>query len=89
MLFRSPRAIEDWAAQSAELMLASYMATMEDAGLTHLVDARLVRPLVVERLASELVYATRFLPRWAYAPLGLARSSWLARLPMEASLSGA
>jgi hypothetical protein len=43
----------------------------------------------VERLASELVYATRFLPRWAYAPLGLARSSWLARLPMEASLSEA
>jgi maltokinase len=85
----SPAAIEDWAAQSAELMLASYMATMDDADLTHLVDARLVRPLVVERLASELVYATRFLPRWAYAPLGLARSSWLARLPMEASLSGA
>ncbi len=81
-------AIEDWAAQSARLMLASYVETMDSRDLSHLVDLRLVRPLVVERLASELVYATRFLPRWAYAPLGLARSSWLARLPMEESLNG-
>ena len=85
----TPEAIEDWAVQSAELMLASYVETMDSRGLADLVDVRLVRPLVVERLASELVYSTRFLPRWAYAPLGLARSSWLARLPMEASLSGA
>lgn len=84
----SHSAIEDWATQSAELMLASYVETMDGRNLSHLVDVRLVRPLVVERLASELVYATRFLPRWSYAPLGLARSSWLARLPIEASISG-
>lgn len=81
-------AIEDWGVESAELMLSSYRETMDSHDLSDLVDVRLVRPLVVERLASELVYATRFLPRWAYAPLGLARSSWLARLPLEASLSG-
>lgn len=71
--------VEDWAVTSTLSFINTYCSSLEDAGLGELVDRRLLRAMLVERLASELVYATRHLPRWAYAPVGLARSQWLAR----------
>lgn len=71
--------VEDWAVTSTLSFTTAYSDLMEEAGFGDLVDLRLLRAMLVERLASELVYATRYLPRWAYAPIGLARSHWLAR----------
>lgn len=71
--------VEDWAVSSTLRFTAAYRDVMQESGLGELIDLRLLRVMLVERLASELVYATRYLPRWAYAPIGLARSDWLSR----------
>lgn len=72
--------VGDWAATSADLFLTAYLAELRESEVESLADLELLVPFLAAQLASELVYANRALPRWAYAPLGLARTSWLERL---------
>lgn len=58
----------------ADTLLAAYRSELERAGRSELLDERLLPALRVGQELHELVYATRHLPRWAYAPLGTLRA---------------
>lgn len=62
--------IERWIGDAQGAMLDAYRAGLAGAGRPDLLDERLLRPLIAERTCVELLYATRVLPRWLYAPLG-------------------
>lgn len=57
-----------WAADARAQLLAAYREALHDAGADELLDERLLPALEVEQFARELSYASRFLPRWNYAP---------------------
>jgi maltokinase len=73
-------AVELWIQHARDLFLAAYRKGLADAGLADLLDERLLAPFEVEQECRELVYATRFLPRWRYAPMGALRA-YVANLP--------
>lgn len=58
-------AVDEFAAQLCDAVMASYRQTLEGLGHAHLFDAELVRPLCVVQELHELVYASRHLPHWA------------------------
>ncbi|MEV0155511.1 hypothetical protein AB0H57_17455 [Micromonospora sp. NPDC050686] len=66
-------AVTDWGRRATDELLAAYLRTLDERGLTHLFDERLLRPFEVEQECRELCYAARFLPRWRYAPMGVLR----------------
>ncbi|MFG2040062.1 hypothetical protein [Dactylosporangium sp. NPDC048998] len=71
---RHRRAVADWCRHAADDLLAAYRRTLDERGMAHLFDERLLRPFEVEQECRELCYAARFLPRWRYAPMGVLRS---------------
>jgi maltokinase len=66
-----------FAAHANEECLGAYRARLDALGCRELLDDRLLRPFAVEQECRELIYAARFLPRWAYAPMNVLRS-WYA-----------
>ena len=46
-----------------------YRNTLQDSGMSFLLDERLLPAFELEQELRELVYAARHLPRWTYAPL--------------------
>jgi maltokinase len=63
-----------FAARATGECLAAYRARLDELGAGEILDERLLRPFAVEQECRELIYAARFLPRWAYAPMGVLRS---------------
>ena len=61
-------------AESVAAALAAYRHGLDAAHLGPLLDDRLLWPLRVTQELHELVYASRHLPRWAYAPTATLRS---------------
>jgi len=61
-------------AESVAAALAAYRHGLASARLEQLLDDRLLWPLRVTQELHELVYASRHLPRWAYAPTATLRS---------------
>ncbi len=61
--------VEQWVASSRTGFLDAYARTLADHGRSQLFDDRLLTGFEVEQECRELVYAARYLPRWAYAPL--------------------
>ncbi|MGW5667570.1 hypothetical protein [Micromonospora sp. NPDC003776] len=66
-------AVADWGRRAVDDLLAAYLRTLDERGMTQLFDERLLRPFEVEQECRELCYAARFLPRWRYAPMGVLR----------------
>ncbi|MCW3839889.1 hypothetical protein ONA70_07235 [Micromonospora yasonensis] len=71
---RHRSAVADWCRRVVDDLLAAYLRTLDERGMAHLFDERLLRPFEVEQECRELCYAARFLPRWRYAPMGVLRS---------------
>lgn len=63
-----------FAARAKDECLGAYMKRLDALGAGQLLDERLLRPFAVEQECRELIYAARFLPRWAYAPMRVLRS---------------
>lgn len=72
--WRRTGAARAFAARAGEEFLAAYRSRLDGHEASELFDERLLRPFAVEQEARELVYAARFLPRWAYAPMSVLRS---------------
>lgn len=68
-----PGAVREWMAGAREELLTAYRAGLEEAGLSSLLDERLLVAFELEQELRELVYAARHLPEWAYAPAGSLR----------------
>ncbi len=67
-LGRSDPALFEWAMSAQQQFLEAYRARLATHGLARLLDDRLLEGFIAEQLLRELIYAGRFLPRWAYAP---------------------
>jgi maltokinase len=63
-----------FAARAGEEFLYAYKSRLAGHGKASILDERLLRGFAVEQEAREIVYAARFLPRWAYAPMSVLRS---------------
>ncbi|NJC71944.1 aminoglycoside phosphotransferase [Planosporangium thailandense] len=72
--YRHRTAVADWCQRAVDDLLVAYRRTLDERGMAHLFDERLLRPFEVEQECRELCYAARFLPRWRYAPMGVLRS---------------
>lgn len=64
-------------ARAGAEFLAAYRSRLAAHGVGEIFDERLLRSFSVEQEARELLYAARFLPRWAYAPMSVLRA-WYA-----------
>lgn len=71
---RHRSAVADWCRGAVDDLLGAYRRILDERGMGHLLDQRLLRPFEVEQECRELCYAARFLPRWRYAPMGVLRS---------------
>jgi maltokinase len=67
-------AVKKWIHRARQLFLTAYREGLADAQVPDLLDERLLAPFEVEQECRELVYASRFLPRWRYAPMGALRA---------------
>jgi maltokinase len=56
-----------WSRTARADLLAAYLTTTADVGTPAAVDLRLLPMFLVEQACRDLLYAVRFLPRWAYA----------------------
>ncbi len=62
--------VEEWIVHSRASFLAGYTGALAGQGRSALFDDRLLGGFEVEQECRELIYAARYLPRWAYAPVG-------------------
>jgi maltokinase len=58
-----------WSATARASFLAAYRAELESVERRDVLDSRLLAPFLVEQACRDLLYAIRFLPRWAYATI--------------------
>jgi maltokinase len=58
-----------WIEPARAEFLTAYRAVLASRGLTHILDERLLPAFEMEAELRELRYASRFLPRWLYAPM--------------------
>lgn len=63
-----PRPAIEWIPLAQEAFLRMYSAALAGAGMEHLLDHRLVPPLLVDQECREFVYAALHLPHWRYVP---------------------
>jgi maltokinase len=63
-----PRPALVWIAHAQDTFLASYQATLSEAGLRHLLDDRLLAPMMIDQECREYIYSARHLPHWRYVP---------------------
>ncbi|MEV5894457.1 hypothetical protein [Nonomuraea fuscirosea] len=63
-----------WARRARTTLLTAYRRRLAESGRADLLDESLLRPFEVEQECRELIYATRHLPRWRYAPMGVLRT---------------
>jgi maltokinase len=68
--FAVTAAVDAWSAAAREQLLAGYLEELGTLGRTDLHDERLIEPFVAEQVCRDVLYAARFLPRWAYAVTG-------------------
>lgn len=71
--------VTSWIADTTAAFLAAYSAALEAAGRAELFDDALRAPFEVEQECRELVYASRFLPQWRYAPMAAIRARFRGR----------
>lgn len=64
----SPTVVADWIAAAGVAFLDAYRAALLAAGLSFLLDERLLAPFAVEQECREFAYAATHLPRWRYVP---------------------
>ncbi|MFZ0322983.1 MAG: aminoglycoside phosphotransferase [Actinomycetes bacterium] len=57
-----------WITKAQSSFLGAYIRGMEEAGLRHAVQERLLSPLRVEQECREYLYAVRYDPVWRYVP---------------------
>ncbi|MEV7965283.1 hypothetical protein AB0O34_04790 [Sphaerisporangium sp. NPDC088356] len=74
-----------WASTAREILASAYRERLADRGMSVLLDESLLGPLEIEQECRELIYATRHLPRWRYAPMGVLRGRFptTAKTPTE------
>jgi maltokinase len=72
--FTCSAAARSFAARAKDECLDAYRKRLDVLGAGEILDERLLGPFAVEQECRELIYAARFLPRWAYAPMGVLRS---------------
>jgi maltokinase len=63
-------AVDAWSAAARAACLAAYVAELEALDRRDLFEERLLPPFVAERVCRDVLYADRYLPRWAYAVTG-------------------
>jgi maltokinase len=73
--------VRAWLNRSRQEFLSSYRQTLQDNAMSSLLDERLLPAFELEQELRELVWAYRYLPDWAYAPLASLREM----LPTSAS----
>jgi maltokinase len=61
--------IDAWSRVSRTQLLTAYQAELADLGRPDVLDVRLLPSFLVEQACRDLIYAVRFLPRWAYATI--------------------
>ena len=61
--------INAWSRLARAELLAAYRAELVDLGRPDVLDVRLLPSFLVEQACRDLLYAVRFLPRWAYATI--------------------
>ncbi|GAA1520980.1 hypothetical protein GCM10009677_62570 [Sphaerisporangium rubeum] len=63
-----------WAASARDTLLSAYRTRLAEGGKPWLLEESLLAPFEIEQECRELIYATRHLPRWRYAPMGVLRA---------------
>jgi maltokinase len=63
-------AVDAWSAEAREQFLEAYVGELRTLGRGDLFEERLIAPFVAERVCRDVLYADRYLPRWAYAVTG-------------------
>jgi maltokinase len=61
--------INAWSAAARAEFLLAYQGELETAERRDVLDLRLLPAFLVEQACRDLLYAARFLPRWAYATI--------------------
>jgi maltokinase len=61
--------IDTWSRTARAQLLTAYQAELADLGRADVLDVRLMPSFLVEQACRDLIYAVRFLPRWAYATI--------------------
>jgi maltokinase len=61
--------IDVWSRTARAELLTAYQAELGALGRADVFDVRLLPSFLVEQACRDLVYAVRFLPRWAYATI--------------------
>ncbi len=67
--FRMTDAVDAWSARARLQLLEAYRSELAHAGLSELLDERLLPAFQAEQVCRELLYSALHLPRWAFAPL--------------------
>lgn len=60
--------VDTWMADAQQTFLAAYRDGLARAGLSDLLDERMLRPLRLQQECREFLYAVRHLPLWRYVP---------------------
>jgi maltokinase len=68
--FTRTAAVDEWSARARAALLAAYRDEMAAFGRPDLFDERLLASFVAEQVCRDVLYAARYLPRWAYAVTG-------------------
>jgi maltokinase len=63
-----PEPARAWIPIAQGAFIDAYQAVLSDAGLSKLLDERLLEAMVVDQELREYLYAVRFLPHWTYVP---------------------
>ncbi|MBM3670375.1 MAG: hypothetical protein FJW97_10265 [Actinobacteria bacterium] len=63
-----PRPALVWIAHAQDAFLAEYQSTVTSAGMRHLLDDRLLQPMMIDQECREYIYSARHLPHWRYVP---------------------
>jgi len=63
-----PEPARAWIPIAQGAFIDAYQAVLSDAGLSNLLDERLLEAMVVDQELREYLYAVRFLPHWTYVP---------------------
>jgi maltokinase len=61
--------INAWSRTARAELLTAYQRELADLGRLDVLDIRLLPTFLVEQACRDLLYAIRFLPRWAYATI--------------------
>lgn len=60
--------VRAWIPNARAAFLATYRASLAEAGARDLLDDRLLLPFLVQQECREYAYAERYLPHWRYVP---------------------